>query len=177
MAEDTPKPRKRLVPVKAGVIRFDDRGRIIIDAETQAEVGGFQLPPWEGTPGGGGGGTNLGCPVTACQPETVCGDAGCVPEGVCGDAGCVPEGVCGDAGCVPEGVCADAACGDIGCVPEGICADAGCGDVGCVPEGICADGKCVDIFCSERNKDCETNMSCSPGEGPGGTTPGQVETL
>jgi hypothetical protein len=174
MSADRKDPRGRLVPIRAGVIRFDDRGRIIIDKETRDEIGSFKLPPWLGGGGSGpGGGTDMACPVTACGdaacvPESVCGDVACVPEGACADAACVPEGVCGDAACVPESICADAAC-----VPESICADAAC-----VPEAVCADGKCIDIFCSERNKSCETNMTCSPDDGPGGSTgPGQVETL
>lgn len=153
--------------IKASAIRFDDRGRILVDREFQESFGDVTLPPWLG--GGTGGGTDLGCaePVVACVPESACADVSCVPEGTCADVGCVPESACADAGCVPEGACADA-----GCVPEGICADVACGeiDAACVPESVCADGKCVDLFCGEKNKECTSNLGC-------GTDIGQVEPL
>jgi hypothetical protein len=159
--------------IKAGAIRFDARGRILIDRAVQAEVGSYTLPSWAG---GTSAGADLSCPSpdVGCVPETVCADVGCVPESACADVGCVPEGNCADVSCVPESACADAgcvpegACADAGCVPEGACADVACvpegacADVACVPEGACADGKCIDIFCSERNKGCPTNMECAP---------------
>ena len=157
--------------IKAGAIRFDEYGRILIDPALQDSIGGYNLPPWTGGPGGGSG-VDVACPTpdAACVPESICADVSCVPESACADVGCVPESACADAGCVPEGACADA-----GCVPEGICADVNCvpegacADVGCMPESVCADGKCLDVFCGEKNKSCPTNMEC-------GIPPGDIET-
>jgi hypothetical protein len=173
MAEDKERAKREFTGIKSGAIRFDELGRIIIDPEVKKGIGDFHLPPWLGGPGGGKGGTVIGCPSSdiACQPEAACADAACVPEGVCADAACVPEGACADVSCVPESACADVACvpesvcADIGCVPEGIC-----GDAACVPESVCTDAKCVDIFCGDRNKNCPTNLDCEP-SGPGKVEP------
>ncbi len=163
MAEQDQSRRRRTKGVRAGAIRFDKYGRIIVDSAVQAEVSSFKLPPWLGGPGrgGGGGGMVVACPDTdlACVPESACADAACVPEGACADAACVPEGACADAACVPEGVCAD-----VLCEPEAACPDTACGD---------KDSLCADIFCREnetcQNDGCEINLECGGGEEPSKT--------
>jgi len=174
MAEDN-KARK-IGGMAAVAISFDAYGRVIVDpgyAAVAADVT-FGLPPWvpgSGGPGGGGPGgegTDLSCPVVACELE----DAACPEDLACdADALCEVEVV----GCVEDIACdADAACEaeviacepDLGCGAEVIACE---NDVGCEAEVIaCVDSLCVDLFCGEnetcKNDGCEINLECGSDE-------------
>ncbi len=185
----TPSPksgRPRAAGIAAARIRFDKFGRVIVSAELAgaANLATFDLPPWvvssdtAGPTGGGGGGTDLSCPVVACGDPVVGCDAeviGCVDVLVGCDAeviGCVDVLV----GCDAEVIgCVDVL---IGCEAEVI----GCADVliGCEAEVIaCVDSLCIDIFCGD-DEGCGSDEACGSDNtcdiGCGSTPPPETET-